>query len=154
MAFKWRLAGGAAALTVASLPFATDIPGAGADSFYEDRDGAQLHYQGPNGETVHCSVTGHSALMAADGDYQARSESGAFANTPGEDCRASFLLEVTYIDTAGSRRTTYTEGTGTTVAQWSFDIRSGYEATHTITLLECRPSATSACSATFSTQPK
>jgi hypothetical protein len=36
----------------------------------------------------------------------------------------------------------------------NFDIASGYTATHTVTLLDCDPSAESECSATFTTQPK
>jgi hypothetical protein len=155
MRFKQAVAGGVATLAAASVPVAMDVPSAaGANSFYEDRNAAQLEYTNADGQRVHCSVTGHSALMGDEGDFQGRSETATFDGNFGDGCRASLFVEVTYVDTSGIHRFNNTEGTGTTVATWNFDIQSDYEATHTVHLLDCEPSATSECSATFTTRPK
>jgi hypothetical protein len=148
-----RLAGGAAALTAASLPFATNVPGAGANSFYEEEQGFQVDYVDPNGDSVHCTVSGRTSLIGPEGDFFARSENVVFATETG-DCRASLLIEATYVDTAGIRRTTSAQGTGLSLVLDSFDVASNYQATHTIDLLDCQPSAGRACTFTFTTRPK
>jgi hypothetical protein len=153
MVLRKCVTGGAAALAAASLPFVTDIPRAGANSFYQEEQAFQLEYVAPDGDDVLCSVSGRTSLIGPEGDFFARSENSVFT-TEVEDCRASLLIEVSYVDTAGVRRTTSAQGTGTELVQDSFDVGSDYQATHTITLLDCRPSAGTVCSVSFSTRPK